>query len=93
MFAPNISTHQLADQVHHERLNHAALLQKVARERSANSITVDRQAQRRMTSRRLTATLAAAALTFTLAAAAGATQQTSAPEGHPSTGGGATVVR
>ncbi|MBA2264820.1 MAG: hypothetical protein H0W17_00380 [Chloroflexi bacterium] len=93
MFAPNISTYQLADQIHHERLNHAALLQKVARERSADSITVDRQAQRRITSRRLTATLAAAALTLTIAAAATATQSSAAPEPLQSTGGGVTLIR
>ncbi len=93
MFAPNISTYQLADQIHHERLNHAALLQKVARERSADSITVDRQAQRRITSRRLTATLAAAALTLTIAAAATATQSSAAPEPLQSTGGGVNLIR
>ena len=93
MFAPNISTYQLADQIHHERLNHAALLQKVVRERSADSITVDRQAQRRITSRRLTATLAAAALTLTIAAAATATQSSAAPEPLQSTGGGVTLIR
>jgi hypothetical protein len=78
MFAPNVSTHQLADQIHHERLNHSALIQKVARERSADTVVVDRQAQRRATSRRLTATLAAAALTFAIAAVAAA-QPASAP--------------
>ena len=93
MFAPNISTHQLADQIHHERLDHAALLQKVARERSSDSIGVDRQAQRRVTSRRLTSTLAAAAMTLSIAAAAAATQQTQAPEQHHSIGGGIKLVR
>ncbi|MGH2381294.1 MAG: hypothetical protein ACRDG7_08745 [Candidatus Limnocylindria bacterium] len=76
MFAPNISTHDLADQIHHERLSHAALMQKVARERSRDSITVDRQAQRRLTSRRLAATVTAATLTFTVAAVAAATEVT-----------------
>lgn len=72
MFAPNISTHQLADQIHHERLSHAALIQKVARERSSDSVAVDRPTQRRLTARRLAATVAAASLTFTVAAAAAA---------------------
>ncbi|MCA1568743.1 MAG: hypothetical protein LC798_00155 [Chloroflexi bacterium] len=72
MFAPNVSTHQLADQIHHERLSHAALLQKVARERSTDSVSVDRPAQRLLTARRLAATLTAGALTFTVAAAAAA---------------------
>ncbi len=73
MFAPNISTHQLADQIHHERLSHAALMQKVARERSVDLVTVDHQAQRRVTSRRLAATLGTATLTFAIAAVAAAT--------------------
>ena len=51
MFAPNVSTYQLADQIDHDRLSHSALLQKVARERSTDSITVDREAQRRVTRR------------------------------------------
>lgn len=94
MFAPNISTHQLADQIHHERLSHAALMQKVARERSADSVTVDLPAHRRLTSRRLAATIAAAALTLTIAAAAAATQQAEAPDAHhASPGGGVTLIR
>ena len=35
MFAPNISTHQLADSIHHERISHAALLQQVKQDRAA----------------------------------------------------------
>jgi len=74
MFAPNISTHQLADHIHHERLTHAALMQKVARERSADSVTVDRAVQRWVTSRRLAATVTAATMTFMIAAVAAATE-------------------
>ena len=93
MFAPNISTHQLADQIHHERLSHAALMQKVARERSTDTITVDHQAQRRVTSRRLAATLAAATLTFAIAAAVAATQLSEAASQRHPTGGGVTLIR
>ena len=93
MFAPNISTHQLADQIHHERLSHAALMQKVARERSTDAVTVDREAQRRVTSRRLAAGLAAATLTFAIAAAAAGTQQTEAAGQRHSSGGGVTLIR
>lgn len=94
MFAPNISTHQMADQLHHERLSHAALVQKVARERSADSVNADLPAQRRLTSRRLAATIAAATLTLTIAAAAAATQQAGAPDAHhASSGGGVTLIR
>ena len=94
MFAPNISTHQLADQIHHERLSHSALMQKVVRERSTDSITVDREAQRRVTSRRLAAGLAAVTLTFAIAAVAAATQQSeaAATQSHGS-GGGVTLIR
>jgi hypothetical protein len=92
MFAPNISTHQLADQIHHERLTHSALIQKVVRERSTDTMSVDRHAQRRTTSRRLAATLAAATLTFVIAAAAAATQQAEGPGQH-SAGGGVTLIR
>ena len=93
MFAPNISTHQLADQIHHERLSHSALLQKVARERSTDTVSIDRMAHRRATSRRLAATVAAATLTFVIAAAAAATQQTEAAASPHSAGGGVTLLR
>jgi hypothetical protein len=92
MFAPNVSTHQLADSIHRERLNHSAMIQKVMQDRDPHGTTVDRQAQRRITSRRLAATIAAAALTFTIAAAVAA-QPTAAPaEGH-SPGGGTVLIR
>lgn len=95
MFAPNISTHQLADQIHHERLSHAALIQKVARERSTDVVMADRQAQRRATSRRLAATLGAAMLTLAIAAAAAAAgaQGSEAPATQRSTAGGITLLR
>ena len=94
MFAPNISTHQLADQIHHERLSHAALMQKVSRERSTDSIVVDREVQRRVTSRRLAAALGAVTLTFAVAAAAAATQQSEAAASQtPASGGGITLIR
>ena len=93
MFAPNVSTHQLADSIHRERLNHAAMIQKVMQDRDPHGVAVDRQVQRRITSRRLAATIAAAALTFTIAAAVAATQPTAAPaEGH-SPGGGTILIR
>jgi hypothetical protein len=49
-------------------------MQKVARERSSDSIVVDREAHRRVTSRRLAAALGAGALTFAAAAAVAGTQ-------------------
>ncbi len=92
MFAPNISTHQLADQIHHERLDHAALLHKVARDRSSGSAGIDRQAQRRTTSRRLAATLTAAVLSIGIAAVAAA-QSPSAQSTAGTTGGSVTLIR
>jgi hypothetical protein len=93
MFAPNASTHQLADSIHRERLNHSAMIQKVMQDRDPHGLAVDRQAQRRITSRRLAATIAAAALTFTIAAAVGANQPTAAPAEGNSAGGGVTLIR
>lgn len=93
MFAPNVSTHQLADSIHAERLAHAALLHRTMIDRKGDSVTVDRQVQRRMTARRLSATLAGALLTFAIAAAVAANQPAAAPAAGPSSGGGLTVIR
>ena len=92
MFAPNSTTYQLADSIHQERQHHAALLHKISRDR-AESPGVDREAQRRITSRRLAATAVAAALTFVIAAAAAANQPAAAPTGPQSPGGGLTLIR
>lgn len=93
MFAPNVTTHQLADSIHAERQAHAALLHKAKADRSRDSIIVDRHAQRRMTARRLSATLAGAILTFAIAAAVAANQPAAAPAAGPSSGGGVTLLR
>jgi len=94
MFAPNISTHQLADQIHQERLSHSALMQKVARERSADSVSVDRETRRRATVRRLAASLGAVTLLLSIAAAATATQPSETTSTHPAAqGGGAKLIR
>jgi len=74
MFAPDSTTHELAHMIQRERLSHAALLQKVARERAPDSVTLDRQAQRRITIRRLAASLTAVALALVTAAAAAGAQ-------------------
>jgi hypothetical protein len=92
MFAPNTSTHQLADSIHQERLAHAARIQQIKQDRSADAVNVDRQLQRRITSRRLAATLAGAVLTFAIAAAVAA-QSPAAPAQHPANGGGLTLIR
>jgi hypothetical protein len=93
MFAPNISTHQLADSIHHERLAHAARIQQIKEDRSADAVSVDRQLQRRITSRRLAATLAGAVLTFAIAAAVAAQSPAAPAQQHPANGGGLTLIR
>jgi hypothetical protein len=91
MFAPNLSTHQLADSIHSERQSHAALLHKISRERDETT-GMDREVHRRLTSRRLAATVAAAALTFVIAAAAAANQP-EAPATAPANGGSLVLIR
>jgi hypothetical protein len=99
MFAPNLSTHQLADQMHHERLSHAARMQAAAEQHGPKGTPLDREAQRRITVRRLTATLAGAALSVALVAGAAATLGSQPdPASAPATvgggaGGGATHIR
>jgi hypothetical protein len=87
MFAPNVSTHQLADSIHAERQAHAALLHQAKVDRTGDSVIVDRHTQRRITARRLTATLAGAVLTFAIAAAVAANQPAADPAAGPSSGG------
>jgi len=70
MFAPDVTTHELAGLVQRERLSHAALLQKVARERSPEHSPIDRNVQRRITARRLAATVGGAMLSISVAALA-----------------------
>ncbi|MGH2394755.1 MAG: hypothetical protein ACRDGH_14915 [Candidatus Limnocylindria bacterium] len=93
MFAPNVSTHQLADSIHSERLAHSAMILKVKHDRTADAVSVDRQVQRRITSRRMAATLAGAILTFAIAAAAAAQSPAASEAQHPANGGGLTLIR
>jgi hypothetical protein len=93
MFAPNVSTHQLADSIHAERLAHAARMQQLKHERSEDSVIVDRQVQRRITARRLAATMAGAILTFAIAAAVAANQPDASPAQHPANGAGPILIR
>jgi hypothetical protein len=74
MHAPNIQTHQLADQMHAERLDHAARMRLAAEARGPHGTPRDRDALRRITARRLTATLAGALLSVAVAAGALALQ-------------------
>lgn len=88
MFAPNATTHQLADQIHHERQSHAERMQLVAREKGPDGAPLDRYAQRRITARRLAAGAVALALTVTVAAVTVAGGASGGPGG-----GGVTLIR
>ena len=79
MLGPNHQHLSMANQMHQERLSHAARIQKVARERRDNK-PFDRELSRHLTVARLAATAGAAVLTFVLAASAAAT--------NPVVGGG-----
>jgi hypothetical protein len=93
MFAPNISTHQLADAIHRERQADAATIRQAKLYRKAHP-GVTRHAQRRITSHRLAATLAGAVLTFAVAAAVAANQPAAAPaQQQQSNGGSLTLIR
>jgi hypothetical protein len=73
MLGPNHQHVSMANQMHQERLSHAARIQKVARERRDTHQPFDRDVARRLTVARLAATAGAVALTFALAASAAAT--------------------
>lgn len=80
MLGPNHQAHQLATQMHNERLSHAARIQMVARDRRDEHRPANREGARRLTVARLAASIGAVALTFALAATAAAT--------NPALGGG-----
>ena len=91
MFAPNVSTHQLADAIHQERQADAALIRQAKLYR-ASHVPTGRHPQRRVT-RRFAATLAGAVLTLAVAAAVTANQPAAAPAQQPANGGGLTLIR
>jgi uncharacterized protein YfaQ (DUF2300 family) len=92
MFAPNISTHQLADAIHQERQADAALIRE-AKIYRASHVSASRHTQRRITTRRFAATLAGAVLTLAVAAAVAANQPAAAPGQQPSNGGSLILIR
>lgn len=95
MFAPNLTTHQLADSVHHERQAHAARLHRIVRDRRDGETPVDLSAQRRLTARRLAASVTAVALTLAIAAAAAANAPSAESNGAPTkseTNGGSLIL-
>lgn len=86
MLGPNHHSTHLANQMHSERLSHAARIQMVARDRHDDKKAVNHEGARRFTAARLAATAAGVAVTFALAATVAAT-------GSPAGGGALTLIR
>lgn len=92
MNGPNLSTMQVADAAYAERLAHAERMRLVKRDRDAYSVHPDRDAQRRITARRLAIGLAATILAAAVAASGlGAGAATAGPGGGG--GGGQVLLR
>jgi len=87
MLGPNHQYHDLANQMHSERLSHAARIQMVARERHDERRPFNLEVARRITAARLAASAAGVALAFALAASVAANSP--AVTG----GGGAILIR
>ncbi|MDQ2690295.1 MAG: hypothetical protein M3Y29_08485 [Chloroflexota bacterium] len=90
MLGPNHGTYHIAQQTYGERLDHAARIRMVQKDRHDGSEPFDRQAHRAMTARRLAASLASVILAATVATAAVGTV-VAAPNSAP--GGGPTLIR
>lgn len=71
MFGPSLNTTHLANHRHHERLEHSARIQMVARHRRDTQMPGDREAARRLTAARLMASAAGAAKTVAMALTGG----------------------
>lgn len=84
MLGPNHVSQQMATRSYDERLNHAARIQMIKRDRQGGDTPVDRGAHRRMTVARLAG--AVTAVLFSVALAAGAAAAS------PAVGGGATIL-
>jgi hypothetical protein len=82
---------QMADAAYAERLAHAERMRLVKRDRDAYSVHPDREAQRRITARRLAIGLAATVLAAALAA--GGFGVGAATAGPGSGGGGQILLR
>jgi hypothetical protein len=91
MNAPNILTHQLVDSIQGERLAHAERMRLVAQDRQPGGVAYDRDAQRRITARRLA--LGAAATLLAAALAVGGAAGNAAEAGGSVNGGGPVLHR
>lgn len=90
MLGPNHHSLTVAHQAHQERLDHAARIRLVQRDRHDESKPFYREAFRALTARRLAAGVAG--LVLTAALVAGTVGSVAASPNHAS-GGGATLIR
>lgn len=90
MLGPNQHTHHVASQQYAERLDHAARIRMVQKERTEGAPFFNIDAHRLLTARRLAAGLAGVVLAA--AVAAGSAGVVNASPSHAA-GGGATLIR
>ena len=90
MLGPNHHSLTVAQQAHTERLDHAARIRLVQRDRHDESAPLWRNGHRALTARRLASSVAAAALTAALVAG---TVGSVAASPNNASGGGATLIR
>ena len=91
MNGPNLSSVHMANAAYAERLAHAERMRLAKRDRDAYSVHPDREAQRRITARRLAIGLAATVLAAALAV--GGFGAGAATAGPGSGGGGQILLR
>ena len=91
MLGPNQHTIHLAQQSYDQRLDHAAKIRQIQRDRSEGTAPFDRSAHRGITVRRLAAA-GLAGFVLSAAIAAGGASAVAASPNHAS-GGGAVLIR
>lgn len=90
MLGPNTTSYHMAKQTYGERLDHAARIRMVQKDRQDHARPFNRDAFRLLTTRRLAAGLASAALVAAIAA--GTVGSVAAAPSHAQ-GGGVTLIR
>lgn len=90
MLGPNSTTYHMAQHTYSERLDHAARIRMVQKDRQDHARPFNRDAFRMLTTRRLAAGLASAALMAAIAA--GTVGSVAASPSHAQ-GGGVTLIR
>lgn len=90
MLGPNHNTYHVASQAYEERLNHAARIRMIQKDRKDDTKPFHREGFRLITARRLIAGIAGVVLTAALAAGTVSTVSASPTQGL---GGGAVLIR